>query len=80
MKKVDSLKFMINSSFVKNITLLIFNTNQNILLKKLAKGPNLSESNAKTAEGLKIQRTELERLRDVIGSQIITYNTFRTKY
>ena len=44
--------------------------------KELAKGPNLSESNAKTAEGLKVHRTELERLRDVISSNIVTYNEF----
>jgi LPS O-antigen subunit length determinant protein (WzzB/FepE family) len=74
---MDSLKFMINT-LEKIITLLIFNTNQNIFQKKLVKNPNLSESNSKTAEGLKVQRTELERLRDVISSQIITYNELRT--
>jgi capsule polysaccharide export protein KpsE/RkpR len=76
MNKVDSLKFMINS-IRKEYNIVDFQYQSKYISKELAKGPNLSESNAKTAEGLKIQRTELERLRDVIGSQITTYNTFR---
>jgi capsule polysaccharide export protein KpsE/RkpR len=77
MNKVDSLKFMINS-ISKEYNIVDFQYQSKYISKELAKGPNLSESNAKTAEGLKIQRTELERLRDVISSQIGTYNSFRS--
>ncbi len=77
MNKVDSLKFMINS-IRKEYNIVDFQYQSKYISKELAKGPNLSESNAKTAEGLKIQRTELERLRDVISSQIGTYNSFRS--
>ena len=43
------------------------------------KSPNLSESNAKTAEGLKMRKTELDRLGNVIGSEIGTFNYFRNQ-
>jgi capsule polysaccharide export protein KpsE/RkpR len=74
--KIDSLKFMINS-IRREFNIVDFQYQSKYISKELAKSPNLSESNAKTAEGLKMQRTELERLREVIGSQIITYNEFR---
>ena len=73
--KIDSLKFMINS-IRKEFNIIDFQYQSKYISKEVAKNPNLSESNAKTAEGLKIQRTELERLRDVISSQIGTYNSF----
>lgn len=75
-QKIDSLKFMINS-IRREYNIVDFQYQSKYISKELAKSPNLSESNAKTAEGLKIQRTELERLRDVITSQIVTYNEFR---
>jgi capsule polysaccharide export protein KpsE/RkpR len=76
--KVDSLKNMINS-IRKEYNIVDFQYQSKYISKELVKSPNLSEYNAKTAEGLKIQRTELERLRDVFSSQIITYNAFRTE-
>ena len=74
--KIDSLKFMINS-IRKEYNIVDFQYQSKYISKELAKSPNLSESNAKTVEGLKVQRTELERLRDVISSQVVTYNEFR---
>ncbi len=75
--KVDSLKNLINS-IRKEYNIVDFQYQSKYISKELVKSPNLSESNAKTAEGLKIQRTELERLRDVIGSQIVTFNALRS--
>ncbi len=77
-KKIDSLKYMINS-IRKEFNIIDFQYQSKYISKELAKSPNLSEANAKTAEGLKVQRTELERLRDVISAQIVTYNTFRNE-
>ncbi len=74
-QKVDSLKFMINN-IRREYNIVDFQYQSKYISKELAKSPNLSESNAKTAEGLKIHRTELERLRDVISSNIVTYNEF----
>ncbi len=76
-KKIDSLKFMINT-LRKDYNIIDFQYQSKYIAKEAIKNPNLSESNSKTAEGLKLQRTELERLRDVISSQIITYNELRT--
>jgi uncharacterized protein involved in exopolysaccharide biosynthesis len=76
-KKIDSLKFMINT-IRKDFNIIDFQYQSKYISKEAVKSPNLSESNSKTAEGLKIQRTELERLRDVISSQIITYNELRS--
>lgn len=76
-KKIDSLKFMINT-IRKDFNIIDFQYQSKYISKEAVKNPNLSESNSKTAEGLKVQRTELERLRDVISSQIITYNELRT--
>ena len=76
-KKIDSLKFMINT-LRKDYNIIDFQYQSKYIAKEAVKNPNLSESNSKTAEGLKVQRTELERLRDVISSQIITYNELRT--
>lgn len=75
---IDSLKYMINS-IRKEYNIIDFQYQSKYLAKELAKSPNLSEFNAKTADGLKIQRTELERLRDVISNQIVTYNFYRTQ-
>lgn len=74
-QKVDSLKFMINN-IRREYNIIDFQYQSKYISKELAKSPNLSESNAKTAEGLKVHRTELERLRDVISSNIVTYNEF----
>lgn len=74
--KIDSLKFMINT-IRKNYNILDFQYQSKYIAKEMSKGSNLSESNAKTAEGLSLQRTELERLRDVMTSQIVTYNELR---
>ena len=74
-QKVDSLKFIINN-IRREYNIVDFQYQSKYISKELAKGPNLSESNAKTAEGLKVHRTELERLRDVISSNIVTYNEF----
>jgi capsule polysaccharide export protein KpsE/RkpR len=74
--KIDSLKFMINT-IRKNYNIMDFQYQSKYIAKEMSKGSNLSESNAKTAEGLSLQRTELERLRDVINSQIISYNELR---
>lgn len=76
-EKIDSLKNMINT-IRKEYNIIDFQYQSKYIAKELVKSPNLSEYNAKTAEGLKIHRTELERLRDVIASQIATYNTIRT--
>lgn len=76
-KKIDSLKFMINT-LRKDYNIIDFQYQSKYIAKEAVKNPNLSESNSKTAEGFKVQRTELERLRDVISSQIITYNELRT--
>jgi LPS O-antigen subunit length determinant protein (WzzB/FepE family) len=77
-RKIDSLKYMINS-IRKEYNIIDFQYQSKYISKELTKSPNLSESNAKIAEGLKIQRTELERLRDVINAQINTYNGFRNE-
>ena len=76
--KIDSLKGMINS-IRKEYNIVDFQYQSKYIAKELAKNPVLSEGNSKIAEGLKIQRTELERLRDVISSQIVTYNTIRNQ-
>lgn len=76
-QKIDSLKFMINS-LRKEYNIIDFQYQAKYISKELAKSPNLSESNAKTAEGLKMQRTEFDRLKDVITSQVVTYTTLRT--
>jgi uncharacterized protein involved in exopolysaccharide biosynthesis len=77
-RKIDSLKFMINS-IRKEYNIIDFQYQSKYISKELAKSPNLSEYNSKTAEGLQVQRTELERLRDVINAQINTYNGFRNE-
>ena len=77
MNKVDSLKFMINN-IRREYNIVDFQYQSKYISKEITKNPNLTGPNAKTAEGLKIQRTELERLRDVISSQIGSYNSFRS--
>lgn len=74
--KIDSLKYMINT-IRKQYNIVDFQYQSKYIAKELAKGGSLSEGNAKTAEGLSIHRTELERLRDVINSQIVSYNELR---
>ncbi len=76
-KKIDSLKFMINS-IRKDYNIIDFQYQSKYISKEAVKSPNLSESNSKTAEGLRVQRTELERLRDVISSEIVSYNELRS--
>jgi hypothetical protein len=44
---------MINSHSVREYNIVDFQYQSKYIAKELAKGPNLSESNAKTAEGLK---------------------------
>lgn len=77
-ENIDSLKSLINS-IRKEYNIVDFQYQSKYISKELTKNPNLSEINAKTAEGLKIQRTELEKLRDIMGSQITIYNYFRTQ-
>lgn len=76
-KKIDSLKFMINT-IRKEYNIFDFQYQSKYLSKELSQNSNLSDVKNKTVEGLKVQRTELERLRDVINSQIITFNEFNT--
>jgi capsule polysaccharide export protein KpsE/RkpR len=73
---IDSLKFMINS-IRKEYNIIDFHYQSKYIAKELSKSPNLSESSAKLADGLKMQRTELERLHDVIAGEIISYNELR---
>lgn len=75
-RKIDSLKAMINT-IRKDYNIVDFHYQSKYIAKELTKSPNLSESNTKTLEGLKFQRTEFERLTDVINSQVVTYNEFR---
>lgn len=75
--KIDSLKFMINT-IRKNYNIMDFQYQSKYIAKEMSKGSNLSAANAKTAEGLSLQRIELERLREVMASQIITFNELRT--
>lgn len=76
--KVDSLKFMIDN-IRKEYNIIDVNYQSKYISKELVKSPNLSESNAKTAEGLKMRKTELDRLGNVIGSEIGTFNYFRNQ-
>ena len=76
-KKIDSLKFMINN-INKEYNIIDVKSQSKYLSKELVKSPNLSEFNAKTAEGLKFQGIELKRLTDVISNQIISYNALAT--
>ncbi|MES2567111.1 MAG: hypothetical protein V4565_09615 [Bacteroidota bacterium] len=75
--KIDSLKFMINT-IRKTYNIMDFQYQSKYIAKEMSKGSNLSEANAKTAEGLSLQRTELERLRDVLNSHIESYNELRS--
>ncbi len=76
--KVDSLKGMIDT-IRSNFNLIDVGAQAKYLSKELIKNPNLSESNMKIAQGLKTQKTELDRLGSVIGSEIGTYNYFRNQ-
>ncbi|MBC7693982.1 MAG: hypothetical protein H7141_00905 [Burkholderiales bacterium] len=75
-KKIDSLKYMINL-INKEFNIFDFKNQSKYLSKELSSKSALSEANNKTIEGLKVQRTELERLTAVIKSQIISYNELR---
>jgi len=76
--KVDSLKYMIDN-IRKEYNIIDVQYQAKYITKEIVKSPNLSESNAKTAEGLKTKKTELDRLGNVIGSEIGTYNYFRNQ-
>lgn len=76
--KVDSLKYMIDN-IRKEFNIIDVQYQAKYLSKEIVKSPNLSESNSKTAEGLKTKRTELDRLGNVIGSEIGTFNYFRNQ-
>ncbi len=75
-KKIDSLKYMINS-INKEFNIFDFKSQSKYLSKELSSKSNISDANNKTIEGLKNQRTELERLSEVIKSYIISYNELR---
>lgn len=76
--KVDSLKGMIDTLRNK-YNIVDIGYQSKYISKEIAKNPNLSVSNAKTAEGLRTKRTELDRLGNVIGSEIGTFNYFRNQ-
>jgi capsule polysaccharide export protein KpsE/RkpR len=76
--KVDSLKYMIDN-IRKEFNIIDVQYQGKYLAKEIIKSPNLSESNAKTSEGLKTKRTELDRLGNVIGSEIGTFNYYRNQ-
>lgn len=75
-KKIDSLKYMINS-INKEYNIFDFNNQSKYLSKELSGKSNLSDANNKTIEGLRTQTTELERLSAVIKSHIKSYNELR---
>lgn len=76
--KVDSLKYMIDN-IRKEFNIIDVQYQSKYLSKELIKSPTLSEHNSKTAEGLKTKKTELDRLGNVIGSEIGTFNYFRNQ-
>jgi capsule polysaccharide export protein KpsE/RkpR len=76
--KVDSLKYMIDN-IRKEFNIIDVNYQGKYLSKEIIKSPSLSESNSKTAEGLKTKKTELDRLGNVIGSEIGSFNYFRNQ-
>ncbi|MCD6019820.1 MAG: hypothetical protein K0S53_2941 [Bacteroidetes bacterium] len=76
--KVDSLKYMIDN-IRKEFNIIDVQYQSKYISKELVKNPNLSESNSKTADGLMTRKTELDRLGNVIGSEIGTYNYFRNQ-
>ena len=76
--KVDSLKYMIDN-IRKEFNIVDVQYQAKYISKEIVKSPNLSESNTKIAEGLKTKRTELDRLGNVIGSEIGTFNYFRNQ-
>jgi hypothetical protein len=54
-KKIDSLKFMINT-LRKDYNIIDFQYQSKYIAKEAIKNPNLSESNSKTAEGIKTSK------------------------
>ena len=76
--KVDSLKYMIDN-IRKEYNIVDVQYQSKYISKEIVKNPNLSESNTKIAEGLKTKKTELDRLGNVIGSEIGTFNYFRNQ-
>ncbi|MDF2450740.1 MAG: hypothetical protein K0S26_244 [Bacteroidota bacterium] len=76
--KVDSLKYMIDN-IRKEFNIIDVQYQSKYISKELVKNPNLSKSNSKTADGLMTRKTELDRLGNVIGSEIGTYNYFRNQ-
>lgn len=76
--KVDSLKYMIDN-IRKEYNIVDVQYQSKYISKEIVKSPSLSESNSKTAEGLKTKRTELDRLGNVIVSEIGSFNFFRNQ-
>lgn len=76
--KVDSIKIMIDN-IRKEYNIVDIQYQSKYLSKEVTGKASMSESNSKTAEGLKTKRTELDRLSNVIGSEIGTYNYFRNQ-
>lgn len=76
--KVDSLKYMIDN-IRKEFNIMDVQYQSKYLSQEIVKSRTLSESNSKTAEGLKTKKTELDRLSNVIGSEIGTFNYFRNQ-
>lgn len=76
--KVDSLKLMIDG-IRKDYNIVDVQYQAKYVSKEMISKSTLSESNSKLAEGLKTKRTELDRLGNVIGSEIGTYNYFRNQ-
>lgn len=74
--KIDSLKFMINS-IRKEYNIIDFQYQSKYLSKELVNNSNLSASNTKAVQGMIFQRTELEKLKEMMKSQINTFNIFR---
>lgn len=76
--KVDSLKGMIDN-IKKEYNIVDVQYQAKYISKEIVGKSSVSPSNTKLAEGLKTKRTELDRLGNVIGSEIGTYNYFRNQ-
>lgn len=76
--KVDSMKAMIDN-IRKEYNIIDVQYQGKYLSKEITNKSSLNESSAKTAEGLKTKKTELDRLGNVLGSEIGTYNYFRNQ-
>ncbi len=77
-RQIDSLKNMINS-IKKEYNIIDPHYHAKYISKEItAKGTSLSESNTKTAEGIKNYQAELNRLDEVIKGQLAYYVTLRS--